>query len=377
MGDEFTPATGSVAGFGPSNSVAMTPAGTVVLAWRYNVIFQQRFNALAAVADVVDVAPAIRKTPVDTVDVLLSEPVDLSTFTFADLALTRDGQAVTLDNSVSITAISGGGYRYRISGLTPFTTADGAYALTVNPAAVNDAEGLAGAGAGSTTWVTDATPPTVSGAQYDWRSGFVLKLTFSEDVGAQPGQGAVVARPQAGGADVQPASYAYDAATRTATFTFANLPDGDYTARLTTAGIADPAGNAMGGTTWTLNFFTLAGDANHDRTVDFNDLVPLAQHYNTAGAMTFADGDFNYDGTVDFNDLVILAQRYNTGLPGGIAQGFAPAPVPTLAAAISTAAATTTKKKPERVFSSTPVSKPVITSKPAPAKPTPPAKRRP
>jgi autotransporter-associated beta strand protein len=67
--------------------------------------------------------------------------------------------------------------------------------------------------------------------------------------------------------------------------------------------------------------YTLAGDANLDGVVDFNDLVRLAQNYNTtlAGASTWYRGDFNYDGGVDFNDLVRLAQNYNTALPAGVA----------------------------------------------------------
>jgi hypothetical protein len=59
---------------------------------------------------------------------------------------------------------------------------------------------------------------------------------------------------------------------------------------------------------------TLFGDANLDGTADFNDLVRLAQNYNTTGKFWF-QGDFTYDGTVDFNDLVKLAQNYNTTLP--------------------------------------------------------------
>ena len=55
------------------------------------------------------------------------------------------------------------------------------------------------------------------------------------------------------------------------------------------------------------------GDANADGSVDFNDLVALAQNYNTIdGQRRWAQGDFNYDGNVDFNDLVSLAQNYNT-----------------------------------------------------------------
>jgi hypothetical protein len=60
------------------------------------------------------------------------------------------------------------------------------------------------------------------------------------------------------------------------------------------------------------------GDATADGSIDFNDLVKLAQNYNvTDGQRRWSDGDFNYDGNVDFNDLVVLAQNYNsTGVQG-------------------------------------------------------------
>jgi hypothetical protein len=58
------------------------------------------------------------------------------------------------------------------------------------------------------------------------------------------------------------------------------------------------------------------GDANLDGVVDFNDLVAIAQHYNTAdGNQSWANGDFTHDGNIDFNDLVELAQNYNTAAP--------------------------------------------------------------
>lgn len=70
--------------------------------------------------------------------------------------------------------------------------------------------------------------------------------------------------------------------------------------------------------------YTLTGDANLDAKVDFNDLVALAQNYNSdltdfanpnATDAWWNHGDFNYDGKVNFNDLVALAQNYNTSLP--------------------------------------------------------------
>jgi len=62
------------------------------------------------------------------------------------------------------------------------------------------------------------------------------------------------------------------------------------------------------------------GDANLDGTVDFNDLVKLAQSYNTSGKTWFS-GDFTYDGSVDFNDLVVLAQHYGQPVPSDVALG--------------------------------------------------------
>jgi hypothetical protein len=90
--------------------------------------------------------------------------------------------------------------------------------------------------------------------------------------------------------------------------------------------------------------FTLAGDANLDGAVDFQDLVRLAQNYNTptpAGDSSgWARSDFTGDGMTDFNDLVKLAQNYNASLPSAplpgasasfkadVARAFAAAPEP-------------------------------------------------
>ncbi|HEY7119160.1 MAG TPA: hypothetical protein VH475_21400 [Tepidisphaeraceae bacterium] len=71
----------------------------------------------------------------------------------------------------------------------------------------------------------------------------------------------------------------------------------------------DVTGNAV------LVRYTLYGDATLDGGVDFNDLVKLAQNYNSGtGEKLWSQGDFTYDGIVDFNDLVKLAQNYNTTL---------------------------------------------------------------
>jgi ELWxxDGT repeat protein len=216
----------------------------------------------------------------------------------------------------------------------------------------------------------DVWAPRVDSAAFDVARGPSLTLTFSEDVAATMSATDLVIRDLATG-QVVPAdrvALTYNAGT-TAVFSFAGLPDGNFRATLPAGSVSDVAGNPLAADVM-LDFFSLAGDANRDRTVDFNDLVKLAQNYNTTGK-TWADGDFTGDGSVDFNDLVILAQRYNTSLP---------APGPTAAAAPAASASTFAadwakltapatapiakkpeprKAKPTPVFSVTPVAKPL------------------
>jgi hypothetical protein len=110
--------------------------------------------------------------------------------------------------------------------------------------------------------------------------------------------------------------------------------------------------------------FTVLGDATLDGTVDFSDLVKLAQSYNTSGT-TWGGGDFTYDGTTDFNDLVKLAQNYNTALPSeaipgapadfgaDLARAFASVPEPsTLALAAVAACGAATRRRRHRPLES-------------------------
>jgi hypothetical protein len=185
-----------------------------------------------------------------------------------------------------------------------------------------------------------------------------LDVVFSEDVAFPAGPASIVLTNLTTGQDV-PQGYvavSFDPATHTAHFTFpgypnGELPDGNYRGRLLASGAADLFGNAPAADV-PINFFFLAGDANHDRSVDFNDLVALAQNYNTSDK-TFAKGDFNYDGNVDFSDLVILAQRYNTTLAQPPAAAVAPA-----VSAVRTSAVAKTRKTP--VFSATRIARPLV-----------------
>lgn len=108
----------------------------------------------------------------------------------------------------------------------------------------------------------------------------------------------------------------------TVTLQLTDVADASYVS-VALQGLRDAAGNELAPTS--LRVGALSGDVTGDASVDFGDLVVIAQHYNTASGMTMQTGDLNGDANVDFNDLVLLAQHYNVSLP---------AP-PALAAAIS------------------------------------------
>ncbi|HQY89472.1 MAG TPA: S8 family serine peptidase, partial [Tepidisphaeraceae bacterium] len=97
------------------------------------------------------------------------------------------------------------------------------------------------------------------------------------------------------------------------------LPDGQYELRLASSLVSDLASN--GNVALTINssntpgskLFVLAGDLDHNGTVDFSDLLIVAQHYGQSGH-TFAAGnvDYSVDTLVSFSDLLIVAQHYGT-----------------------------------------------------------------
>lgn len=94
------------------------------------------------------------------------------------------------------------------------------------------------------------------------------------------------------------------------------LPNGRWQVSVTdNANVTDEAGNPLvQGRTDTFSF--LAGDADDDDDVDFDDLLVLARNYGQSGRQA-SQGNFNYDadGRVDFDDLLMLARNFGTSLP--------------------------------------------------------------
>jgi parallel beta-helix repeat protein len=237
-------------------------------------------------------------------------------------------------------------------------------------AVATDNQGAAGPAFSATHVLQNPPPPSLISAAFLYDGApHQLQFVFSQDVGGSLGTPDLTLQDVRSGAvyPIANQSITYNPATKTARFSFPGftngvLNDGNYRATLNAVGITnsggvplDGDGNGTPGGDFVYNFFHLTADANHDRSVNFNDLVILAQNYNGA-QKTFREGDFNYDTGTDFNDLVLLAQRYNTSLPApaspGILDAGAPAPVSSSPAPVWDAAVVATRRvTPVNLFS--------------------------
>jgi rhamnogalacturonan endolyase len=99
--------------------------------------------------------------------------------------------------------------------------------------------------------------------------------------------------------------------SNTATLTFDGvLPDGNYQLTIPASATLNSTGEHLA-SDYTLGFFVLTGDANHDGSVNTTDFAALAQSFNKSAA-TYDLGDFNYDGTVNALDFNALATMYGS-----------------------------------------------------------------
>ncbi|HYE19529.1 MAG TPA: hypothetical protein VEA69_13845 [Tepidisphaeraceae bacterium] len=178
--------------------------------------------------------------------------------------------------------------------------------------------------------VTVGAPVVTAVPEFRWQTApQAVVVTFDRDVAGDVSADDLLVRNDTTGQTVTELAFAYDAATRTATFSYTGtagpgtgiLPDGNYTAMLRAAGFGGTGGwpldgNADGtpGDDLALTFFQLVGDADRNRQVALNDLVILANHYGMAATGGWADGDFDGNGQVGLNDLVQLANRYGSKL---------------------------------------------------------------
>jgi len=62
--------------------------------------------------------------------------------------------------------------------------------------------------------------------------------------------------------------------------------------------------------------YTVAGDANLDKTVNLDDFTSLASNFG--GPAIWSGGDFNYDGVVNLDDFTTLAANFGRNLPADL-----------------------------------------------------------
>jgi hypothetical protein len=162
----------------------------------------------------------------------------------------------------------------------------------------------------------DLVPPRVLGTSFEYTVRQRVTVTFDELITPATAS-AITLRNLTTNTLVPSTQYtlAFPTGEKKATLTINAgnvLANADYRITVGAASVRDVDGNAMSSDA-TGDFYFVNGDANHDRIVDFSDLLLLAQNYGLAG--DFGRGDNNYDGVIGFADLLILAQNYGATLP--------------------------------------------------------------
>ncbi|MGC4031785.1 MAG: autotransporter-associated beta strand repeat-containing protein [Tepidisphaeraceae bacterium] len=126
----------------------------------------------------------------------------------------------------------------------------------------------------------------------------------------------------AGGVDLQGGTFTLDYVSAASPVTqVKSILTAGYTANFASGQIRSTtlaAGRTLGygddGSVVTVRV-TLAGDADLDGDVDFNDFLALQANFGTTGTR-FDQGNFNYDGVTDFNDFLALQANFGQSISG-------------------------------------------------------------
>jgi predicted outer membrane repeat protein len=144
-----------------------------------------------------------------------------------------------------------------------------------------------------------ATNAQLTGMSYEFETRQAVTFNFNADASVTFGRSSYTLKNLTTGQTLSSStgSLSFNGTGTQAVLVLTNqLPNGDY--RLT-------SGSS------TLDFFVLAGDANHDHVVNFDDYVRIDGGFN--GHLTgYSNGDFNYDGVINFDDYVIIDVAFNT-----------------------------------------------------------------
>ncbi len=193
-----TPTPANLSGLLNLSGTTHTTVGTYTDTWtfagngNYNSASGTITDVIAqplTVTAIAEVSPNPRTTPVSTVDVTFSVPIDTSSPTAGAVTLTDNGSPVAV-SGVSFALVPGTTSTYQVGDLSAFTAQGGTYTLTVNAADIDDQYGIAGTGTAATSWTNTATATatavTPGTASVSYGQSATFTATVSSAAGVPP-----------------------------------------------------------------------------------------------------------------------------------------------------------------------------------------------
>lgn len=126
---------------------------------RYTLTYRPNDSIPPTLSQIIPVLPALQTTAVDSIEIVMSEDIDLTTLDASDVQLRLNGQNPIPLNQLNFVALPGS--HYRISGLQPFTGSDGNYSLQFDASGVQDLAGNSGQGKMAVEWAKGVQAPVV------------------------------------------------------------------------------------------------------------------------------------------------------------------------------------------------------------------------
>ncbi len=235
-------------------------------------------NAPVVVQSLDAISPNLRNTPVTSVNVTFSKPINPATFDDQAISLTLNGGPNLITSGVAVAPVSGN--TYAINGLGVLTGAAGDYQITVDATAVQDAGGATGFGTRSTAWTMVTTGPRIVALEQlatNPRNIVVqsLNVTFAQPIDPSTFDFQAVNLSLNGGPNLITSDVTVTPVNAT-TYKIANFnwvvgSPGTYDFTVDAAGLSDLAGNSRSGSTnetWQMILETPASPTNLAITPD-------------------------------------------------------------------------------------------------------------
>ena len=228
----------------------------------YTLVYAKPDEIAPTVTLVGPVTPDPRTTPVDAVQVTVSEALANGSFDISDLLLKRDGTTLALTGATISTIDE---TTYQIAGLSGLTGLAGDYTLTVNVAGLSDRWDNVGMGTKSIAWTVVPDIPVVNSVGAGLRSVTnqqvsEITIVFSKavDVASFDLADLVLTRDGNPVTLSSPASIVQVSATefRVEGLGEFTATDGDYKLQVNAAGVTDLAGNdgaGSGSVSWQMD----------------------------------------------------------------------------------------------------------------------------